>query len=417
MNILYVLHKDPDVFLGGVEHHTLDLARALSGGGAKVYILYPSSKHLVLKSIDGAGAGGAGKVKFKGSFMDAMALAEPAVEESLREILERYSIDVVHFQHLLGFPLSTIQAAKAAGAGVVVSVHDYFLWCPSFKLMSPLGGNGVSFCYFEKDSEKCARCLGMLSGKTVKGHDVQRRRDFTKELLILADSVVFPTEYVKDAIYSLYGPLGDRTAVIGHGTGAGRGRGERGGSPVGGGTGTLNVAYLGAFTYEKGAESFIGLIRKVSASQSRPKVRFFIIGELGSHVPDDLLRSGAVKVVGPYRRDGLAWILSREGIDVAVLFSLWPETYSYTLSEAVINGLPVIAADLGALRERISKLGVGYLVPYEDPVQRSAWALNDLAEYPELLGHFRRRCREATRELEDIGGMAKNYLSLYESIK
>lgn len=34
---------------------------------------------------------------------------------------------------------------------------------------------------------------------------------------------------------------------------------------------------------------------------------------------------------------------------------MWPETYSYTLSESLISEIPVISFDLGAIAERVKK--------------------------------------------------------------
>lgn len=41
--------------------------------------------------------------------------------------------------------------------------------------------------------------------------------------------------------------------------------------------------------------------------------------------------------------------------------SLWPETFGYVVPESMLRGIPVLASDLGGLRE--AKLGVEYLLP------------------------------------------------------
>ena len=42
---------------------------------------------------------------------------------------------------------------------------------------------------------------------------------------------------------------------------------------------------------------------------------------------------------------------------------MWPETYSYTLSESLISEIPVISFDLGAIAERVKKADVGWILP------------------------------------------------------
>jgi glycosyltransferase involved in cell wall biosynthesis len=46
---------------------------------------------------------------------------------------------------------------------------------------------------------------------------------------------------------------------------------------------------------------------------------------------------------------------------VLLMPSLWDETFGYTAVEAMLHGIPVLAADVGGLGE--AKLGVPYLLP------------------------------------------------------
>ena len=42
--------------------------------------------------------------------------------------------------------------------------------------------------------------------------------------------------------------------------------------------------------------------------------------------------------------------------------SIWPETYSYTLTETISSGVPVLALDIGAVAERIQQHKFGWVV-------------------------------------------------------
>jgi hypothetical protein len=44
---------------------------------------------------------------------------------------------------------------------------------------------------------------------------------------------------------------------------------------------------------------------------------------------------------------------------------VWPETFSYTLSEAFAAGLPVVASDVGAFRERALGRPWSWLTPWD----------------------------------------------------
>ena len=43
----------------------------------------------------------------------------------------------------------------------------------------------------------------------------------------------------------------------------------------------------------------------------------------------------------------------------------WPETYSYTLTEALELGLTPVVLDIGAQARRLQELGVGKVLPLE----------------------------------------------------
>ena len=58
---------------------------------------------------------------------------------------------------------------------------------------------------------------------------------------------------------------------------------------------------------------------------------------------------------GPYDRKELPQKLVKNQIDLVCMFSVCPETYSYTLSETFMAKIPVLAYDLGAIADRIKK--------------------------------------------------------------
>jgi glycosyltransferase involved in cell wall biosynthesis len=73
-----------------------------------------------------------------------------------------------------------------------------------------------------------------------------------------------------------------------------------------------------------------------------------------------------VRVAGHYRAGSLALRLREERVDVALLLSVWPESYSLTLTECRAAGVPVMAFDHGAIAERIASEGGGFVVPVEN---------------------------------------------------
>ncbi|WP_330582768.1 glycosyltransferase [Suipraeoptans intestinalis] len=54
-------------------------------------------------------------------------------------------------------------------------------------------------------------------------------------------------------------------------------------------------------------------------------------------------------------------------IDIFLIPSIWPETFSYTTEEIMQMGMPVMSFDIGAPAERIKKYEKGLIIPEISP--------------------------------------------------
>jgi glycosyltransferase involved in cell wall biosynthesis len=77
------------------------------------------------------------------------------VEQAFAEVLERSKPDVVHFQHLMLLSLSLPRIAAAHGVPCVMTLHDFWLYCARF---GQLLEHGTKVCAGPKPS-RCASCI------------------------------------------------------------------------------------------------------------------------------------------------------------------------------------------------------------------------------------------------------------------
>jgi glycosyltransferase involved in cell wall biosynthesis len=114
--------------------------------------------------------------------------------------------------------------------------------------------------------------------------------------------------------------------------------------------------------------------------------------QVESHITENHLEK-RVKLLG--QRSDIPQIL--EASDVFVLSSRW-EGLPYTIIEAMMAGLPVVATKVGGVPELVENGVTGFLVPPKDP-ETLAQALQKLIEDPELRKRMGRAGREkALRE-------------------
>ena len=119
------------------------------------------------------------------------------------------------------------------------------------------------------------------------------------------------------------------------------------------------VALLGALGPHKGAD----LLEQVAARLAGSDIALVLIGYADRHLHPGWRMPGRLFVHGAFAEGEAAGLLRGYGAKLVLMPSPVPESFSYALSEAWAAGVPVLAAPLGALAERIGAHGGGWLLP------------------------------------------------------
>ncbi len=106
-------------------------------------------------------------------------------------------------------------------------------------------------------------------------------------------------------------------------------------------------------------------------------ISFVIVGF--SDREEELRRYDNIRIAGGYRPEDAVLALAESGCPVALLLNVFPETFSYTLSESLQAGLVPVAHDFGAIGERMRALGVGVTVPPGATPEQLVAALREAA--------------------------------------
>jgi glycosyltransferase involved in cell wall biosynthesis len=122
----------------------------------------------------------------------------------------------------------------------------------------------------------------------------------------------------------------------------------------------LRVAVFGAVSTRKGSNVLLDMAR--DATIRRLPIKFILFGY--SDRPE-LAEMESIDIMGSYTASSLPPIVARSKCHIAFFPAVWPETYSYTLSESYFAGLYPVAFDLGAIAERIRACEWGHLLPLE----------------------------------------------------
>jgi glycosyltransferase involved in cell wall biosynthesis len=401
LKILYVIDQKPDGYPGGIEYHQLDLLQYFVKRKVPVSMVFPETDSLRLRTYNDDKVE---EIRYKGGRLDDHRLKDYEIENVFGQIINDIDVDLVHFQSIRTLPLSLIEIAKNRKKKVLISLHEYYFWCINCIMLAP------DFCWFEENVEKCFKCL-IASNYRVHQGFIKERRQYIDYLFQIVDKVIVPSFYVRDIFLSLYKSLtGEKCKVIEFGIDKNILK-EDIQKETNSTDGNLQLAFLGNFLHYKGNKTFLELVDYYKTSDS---LNFSIIGNIFD--PSIVPSFKNLHVAGGYTRDNVVNKIHQVNPDLILLLSNWPETFSYTLSEAIASVVPVIATDGGALRERVSKESVGFLVPVEDPIPRTIEIIEDLRQHPEVIDFLRGNVREARKRLKTTDDMAEEHLRLYSSL-
>lgn len=326
-NVLVVTHRRG----GGTERHVKSICGTLRAAGQGVVILRAlKSGATRLEAVD------AGVLP---------NLPEPDCRspEALAALCCRLRISAIQIHQLVDFPRVAIEAFSALSdflpaVPVELHVHDYFSICPRINLIDARR----VYCG-EPEVAQCNACLRRPQPNTYRVEEIGHWRARMRLLHENAAAVVVPDADVSTRLRKYFPAARFSVRPLEEAMPAPvrwKPRKPR--------TAPVHVVVIGAIV---GAKGFTVLNAcALDARNRRLPLQFTL---MGYSQDNSALRKAGVHVTGLYEEEDAAAVLAGLRADVAWLPSVWPETYSYTLSVALAGGMPVAAFDLGAIAARL----------------------------------------------------------------
>ncbi len=353
MRVLLVSHGYPPIGVAGVERLTAQLAGELRVSGHEVWVFTrqpadnPPTLALRREIRDGipiyVGVGG-------GTTFGHYPTNDAAMEGIFERLLVELSPDVVLCTHLLHHSPGYVEVAHRWGVPIVLELHDFFMQCPRAHLRRTSG----ELCGGPEGGRACAiHCFGDQEGAAIRWP--LRSRAFA-DALAAADEVTAPSPFVVDAFAHRRGD--ERPIRIVENAVARMGPVLRPERPSGH---PLRLASIGVTVEHKGFQVVVDAIRLSRI----PHIAYTIFGvglpplshelyKMAGHVP-----GLQFKLAGAYDPRLLPALLAE--VDIVVMPSIVPETYSIVTREAFAMGIPVIASRSGALPDAIRPEDNGWL--------------------------------------------------------
>jgi glycosyltransferase involved in cell wall biosynthesis len=227
-----------------------------------------------------------------------------------------------------------LSLARRKGVTLVVSIHDYFVACPSPFLLDVQG----QFCGIP-DISRCRTCLLSHEDNYVSlaaERSIDRWRSAWLELLEAADSIKCFSESSRGLLTRAYPTIENRITVLPHTVAP-----LRPAHVYREASQPMVLGIVGSISLHKGADVVAELAREIAATNS--PVRIVVLGNIDAVCPPEV-----VIETGPYDRNDLPRLVEQHGITMTLLPSICPETFSFVAHEILSMGLPLMCFDLGA---------------------------------------------------------------------
>lgn len=395
MRILHAIHQYPPFSSQGSEMHCQQLARALAAAGDEVGVFHisnttPRHPRRLDRGQDGSIA--TFHCVDDGPYGRLADWTNDFLADSFRTAVAEFRPEIVHFHNYLSLGDDLVGLARAGGATVTYTLHDFGLICPNNLLLRADG----SLCgkadpdFFAACCPTTIRCAGgrkpliasrlpplyrwrqfaenqrqavpraalrslVVLGQAVLGEPettaVEAKRAWylerTRSIFRQVELFIAPSAFLRDR-YVQCGLAPDR--VVHERYGIRRfPRHPRTAPP----DGKLRFGYIGAFHAHKGIDVLLDAFRGLGDRAS-----LHLHGSsFGSPVSEAHFRritseaTSGIVVHGRYENERIGELLA--GLDAVVVPSVWYENSPLTIQESQIAGVPVLTSGEGGMAELV----------------------------------------------------------------
>jgi glycosyltransferase involved in cell wall biosynthesis len=386
MNVLLTTHRLPPDGVAGVERITEDLANGLALRGEAVTVAtrqWSRRERIVRRWKREVTSTGVRVERLPGvpAPLERAFAEDERVTRDFMQVFAAARPDVVHVMHAYGFSPGCIDAALEQHVPLVVSLQDFFFACPLAHLekkdgrlcAGPAGGKECAATCFRDDPRADARW--------------SLRAAYFRALLAAATEVIAPSQHVA-GYFTAEGIARRPIRVIANGVAFGK---RPATARAGRQSARLRLGYIGAVAPTKGVDL---IIEALALADPRRRPESLIVAGTEPdrafarrlHARAGGLAGVDVTFAGEYDRPALELLLA--DVDVVIVPSRVPESFSLTVREAQSLGIPTIVARLGALPDAIEEGVTGWSFT-ADSAESLSQVFDRLAADPALLERAR----------------------------
>lgn len=361
MKIVQITNLYPPFTGGGAEIYVENLVRILSSDKAnEVYVI----TNIHSKQFDDSKVINLNVRNF--DILTSLLLPNPLIYREIKKILKELNPDIVHV-HNIHVSLSTAAILAARDFPLALTVHDFYLFCPTLRFMYEDGKicelDRCIYCVKKYYSSEIKRRWGswgflsiLLESQLLCRFLYSIRKNGLKRILPVVDKFICPNRSQK-ALLKMAGVPDNKLAVLPYTSDF---EPKEVTTPDG-----KYLGYAGGLIKEKGVHVLFKALSLLPED-----IRLLIAGD--GIYKEELVRisghlgiKGRVHFMGKLKREDMRSFYDK--IHILVAPSLWPEVLGIVGLEAMASGKAVIGSNIGGIPDWIEDGVNGFLVPPDSP--------------------------------------------------
>ena len=271
--------------------------------------------------------------------------------DDIRALASKVKISKIVVNNLAGYKdiTQTLEFIKnikqIADTKVSFRVHDFQCICPNITMVN----NDIQYCQCT-NLKACVQCMRSFRKTQVHIKNIEiYQQSWSDFLQNIADEIIVFSQSTYSILTRIYKDIEKKIKIVPHQIPTMKKveyQTHKG----------INICVIGNISKAKGAS----ILKEIDKLFPKYKdVQVFIAGK-------SELRLSHTQKLGQYDVKDLPSIMQKNLIDIVLIPSIWPETFSYTTEEAMSMEIPVACYNIGAPAERVKNYKNGLIISQID---------------------------------------------------
>ncbi|MBR4320884.1 glycosyltransferase [Treponema sp.] len=242
-----------------------------------------------------------------------------------------------------------LKSLEQVNKHIIVMVHDYYLICPNYTLF--INNN---FCRFTNCQNN--NCLKYCNPFITPICSINKWRSNWERFLEKVQEIRCFSRSSREIVMKIYPNIPEnKITVVPH---------------------SMDYCNLNNVNYQI-SPIHIGIIGAITSKQKGKvvvqnflkyaKKHKILVTVIGTYNVFPKVKGKTISYTGTYDIQNIQKIVESERINAILFPSLWPETFSYLVSEEIKMGLPIVCFDYGAQAEKIRTYSKGIICDSTEP--------------------------------------------------